>query len=211
MLSLMLNRKKSLLSVFGAALMCLVQPKLDAGAASGSIVLAVDYTSEGHQNEDGGNAIETYLQFVLSRIPYDNIQRIGDYNRVCNSGIKVSKSEPACPLPDFLIQVQIADRLGEFQISGAATRNIEPGNKWALDVTRGQVADLPEGLWRLTKNIAEILPTVSSGTERPHVVIACIGPGSKQTNTSRSHLQDPGSVMSQASEYAEHLPSLLKS
>jgi tetratricopeptide (TPR) repeat protein len=215
MLSLMLSRKKSLASVFGAVLVCLVQPKLDAGAASGSIVLAVDYTSEGRPNEDGGNAIETYFEFVLSRIPYGKTQRMVDYNRDCKSGNRVDKSGPPCPLPDFLIQVQIAERQGEFQISGAATQNVEPRHTRALDVTRGQVRDLSEGLWRVTRNISEIVASAASPTERPHVVIACVGSGSKQTKSQgarpRPDLQSPASVMPEASEYAERLPNLLKS
>ena len=57
---------------------------------------------------------------MLSRMPYGRAQRIGDYNRDCNSGDQGAKADsPLSSLPDFVIQVQIAERQGElFQISG---------------------------------------------------------------------------------------------
>ena len=119
--------KRSLASVLGVVLVCLAEPKVDADAAAPtSIVLAVEYTSEGRANEDGATAIEGYLQFVLSRMPYGRAQRIGDYNRDCNSRDQGAKADSACRLPDFVIQVQIAESQGDlFQISGVVSRNVE--------------------------------------------------------------------------------------
>ena len=215
MLSLTPSRKMFAI-ILGAVSMCLVQPRLGAGAlGSTSIVFAVDYTLDGRANEDAGNAIETYLQFVLSRVPYGKPQRMEDYNQDCKSRIRVDDPDRPCPLPDLLIQVQIDERQGEFQISGAASRNVEPKSKWALDATHGKVRDLPEGLWRVTRSIIRIIPAATLSTGRPHVVIACIGSSSKQTKDEgaapRSHGQGPASVMSEASKYAERLPKLLAS
>ena len=108
-----------------------------------------------------------------------------DYNRDCKSRIRVDDPDRPCPLPDLLIQVQIDERQGEFQISGAASRNVEPKSKWALDATHGKVRDLPEGLWRVTRSIIRIIPAATLSTGRPHVVIACIGSSSKQTKDER--------------------------
>ena len=216
MLPLTPSRKMVFASILGAVLVCLVQPRLGAGApASTSIVFAVDYTLDGRANEDGGNAIETYLQFVLSRISYGKPQRMEDYYQDCKSRIRVDDPQRPCPLPDYLIQVQIDERQGEFQISGAASRNVEPKSKWPLDATHGKVRDLPEGLWRVASSIVRIIPAATLQTGRPHVVIACIGSSPKQTRYEgtgpRLHGQGPASVMSEASAYAERLPKLLAS
>jgi tetratricopeptide (TPR) repeat protein len=214
MLSLTLSRKMSLATVIlSAVLVCLVQPRLGGGAAaSTSIVLAVDYTLEGGPSEDGSNAIETYLEFVLSRMPLGDLQRIGDYNRDCRSVMRVE--ERPCPFPDFLIQVQIAEREGQFQMSGAVSQNAEPKNSRTLGVTRGQVRDLSEVLGLVTGRIIRIINAATLPTGRPHVVVACVKPASRQT-TSQSrgsrHLHGSASGQSQASSYAERLPKLLES
>jgi tetratricopeptide (TPR) repeat protein len=210
------SRNALLVGVIAAVLMRLLQPQMAAAGQSTSVVLAVDYTSEGGPNEDASNATETYFQLVLSRIHYGEVQRMADYNHKCDS---VGRTDEAttrqCFSPEFVIQIQVAERQGEFQISGGVVRNVEPTNTWALDVTRGQVRNLSEGLWRATKNIADIIGSVAPETDAPHIVIACVASSSKRATSRgeilRGRLADPKSAIFGASDYAKRLPGVLKS
>ena len=192
MLSLTLSWKMAF--VLAPVAVGLLQPTLGASVAAATpIVLAVEYTFEERSDEDAGNAIEAYLQFLLSRIPNAKAQRLGDYTSDCSSSRRADEGR-ACALPDFLIQIQIAERRGEFQISGAINKNVGTKKILALDVTRGKVFDLSEGLWRVTKNIVSIVTAPIDPAHRQHVVIACFG--------SAKHTK--------ASEYAQRLPKLLE-
>ena len=138
MLSLTPSRKMFAI-ILGAVSMCLVQPRLGAGAlGSTSIVFAVDYTLDGRANEDAGNAIETYLQFVLSRVPYGKPQRMEDYNQDCKSRIRVDDPDRPCPLPDLLIQVQSMSAKVSFKFRGqpAEMSSLRANGHWTRPMVK---------------------------------------------------------------------------
>jgi tetratricopeptide (TPR) repeat protein len=200
------------LSVIGAAtILGSIQPALRAHAAS--IVLGeIEYTRDGRADDGARSAIETYVEFFLSRLHNSKPQRVLEYIRNC------APKEPdgSCPVPDFYIQLQLAERQGDVQISGAVgqkieAKNLQPNN---LESIRVKFRDLADGLSRVAKNIDTIITKSAIPTERAHVVIGCFGPSSNAPRTSRprrqSQTRGATSLISAAASYTDLLPRMLE-
>jgi tetratricopeptide (TPR) repeat protein len=162
-----------------------------------SVVLGeIEYLrSDGRTDDEARGAIQGYLQFFLSRLPYGKPQTVSEYIRDCRLGKRSKESDGSCAVPDFLIQLQISERLGEVQLSGAVNRRSGSNNLRAhnLDAVRVKMPDLTAGLSHVARGIAVVLAQDTTRTEQTHVVIACFG-----------------SVASAVSEYAKRLPRALE-
>ena len=94
-------------------------------AHAASIVFGdIEYTRDGRVDDEARSSIEAYLEFFLSRLQHSP-QRIAVYLRQCTSGNQPKPVDSPCPFPDFYIQLRIAERQGEVQISGAVGRKID--------------------------------------------------------------------------------------
>jgi tetratricopeptide (TPR) repeat protein len=183
-----------------------------------SIVLGdIEYTREGRIDDEGRSAIEAYLEFFLSRLEYPRPQRIADYVRECRSGLRPKEPDGSCSYPDFYIQLQIAERQGEAQISGAVGRKIEPRNfrTHNLDSLRVKMGELTEGLSRVAKRITTIVGAGAVPIEQIHVVVTCFGSGFEQPNASPLHRRSSAgrapAATSIVAAYAHWLPKVLVS
>jgi tetratricopeptide (TPR) repeat protein len=210
---------RCLSTLWVASLVALIAPLPRAHAAS--IVLGdVEYTREGRVDDEGRSAIEAYLEFFLSRLPHrpqdPKPRRIAQYLRECASGVQPKESDGSCAFPDFYIQLQIAERQGEAQISGAVAQKIESKNMrtYNLESIRVKMRDLTEGLSRIAKNINRIIAAPTASTEQIHVVIACFGspfdsPDVLPARPKSSSRRRPVPT-STVSAYADRLPRALE-
>jgi tetratricopeptide (TPR) repeat protein len=189
----------------------IIQPA--SGAQPASIVFDdIEYTRDGRAEDEGRSAIQAYLEFFLSRLHYRKPQRFAEYIRDC----KPKEADGSCPLPDVYIQLQIAERQGEVQISGAVGRKVDPKN-WQphnLDSIRVKFRDLADGLSRVAKDIDSIITKGAIPAERAHVVLACFGSSSDSRKApqrrARRQTRDPAPVTAAAASYAGRLPKVLE-
>jgi tetratricopeptide (TPR) repeat protein len=188
-----------------------IQPAVPAHAAS--VVLGeIEYTRDGHVDDEARIAIESYIEFFLSRLHNRRPQRMHDYIQNCAP----KESDGSCPFPDFAVQLQIFERKGEVLFSGAVSQKIGPKDfqPYNLDISRVKFRDLADGLSRVVKDIDAIITNSTAPTERAHVVIACFGPISNAPPASRRRPQTqtryPAAMISAASSYADRLPPMLE-
>ena len=182
------------------------------GAHAASIVLEdIEYTREGLVDDEGRSAIEAYLEFFLSRLQHKP-QRIAAHLRQCAPRDQAKASGGSCPFPDFYIQLQIAERRGEVQMSGAVGQKTESTNTRTsnLETIRVKLADLTEGLSRVARNINAIIVSATASNERVHVVIACFGSGDAPPVRRRSSTRRALAPTSVVSAYADRLPKVLE-
>jgi tetratricopeptide (TPR) repeat protein len=188
-----------------------VQPAAPAHAAS--VVLGeIEYTRDGRVDDEARNAIESYIEFFLSRLHNRKLQQMRSYIQNCAP----KESDGSCPFPDFYIQLQIFERQGEVLISGAVGQKIGPKDfqPHNLDISRVKFRDLTDGLSRVAKDVDAIITKSTAPTERAHVVIACFGPTSNAPHAFRRRPQtqtrDPSAMIPAASSYADRLPQMLE-
>ena len=197
------------LSIISAAtILGNIQPAVPAHAAS--VVLGeIEYTRDGHVDDEARNAIESYLEFFLSRLHNGKLQQMRDYIQNCSP----KESDGSCPFPDFYVQMQIFERQGEVLISGAVGQKIGPKDfqPHNLDISRVKFRDLADGLSRVVKDVDAIINKSTDPTKRAHIVIACFGPTSNAPPDSRRRPQtqtrDPSAA---ASKFADRLPQMLE-
>jgi tetratricopeptide (TPR) repeat protein len=200
------------LSIISAAtILGNIQPAVPADAAS--VVLGeIEYTRDGHVDDEARNAIESYIEFFLARLHNRKPQRMREYIQNCAP----KESDGSCPFPDFYVQLQIFERQGEVLISGAVGQKIGPQDLQPhnLDISRVKFRDLADGLSRVVKDVDAIITKSTAPTERAHVVIGCFGPTSNAPPASRRRPQaqtrDPGAMISAGSSYADRLPQMLE-
>jgi tetratricopeptide (TPR) repeat protein len=200
------------LSIISAAtILGTIQPAVPAHAAS--VVLGeIEYTRDGHVDDEARIAIESYIEFFLSRLHNRKPQQLRDYIQNCAP----KESDGSCPFPDFYVQVQMFERQGEVLISGAVGQKIGPKDfqPHNLDISRVKFRDLADGLSRVVKDVDAIITKSTAPTERAHVVIACFGPTPNAPPASRRRPQtqtrDPAAMISAVSSYADRLPQMLE-
>lgn len=186
-----------------------------ASAHADSIVLGdIEYTRDGRVDDEGRSAIEAYLEFFLWRLQdgkYDKPQRIATYLRQCGSGNKPKEPDGSCPFPDYYIQLKLAEREGEVQISGAVARRAEsstgPSN---LESIRVKLSDLTDGLSRVAKDINTIIGSATASTEQFYIVIGCFGSGDAPRVGRRSSMRRTATPKSVVSTFADRLPKKLE-
>jgi tetratricopeptide (TPR) repeat protein len=155
------------------------------GFAAGKVVFDVEYTRNGNPDEDGRNATQTYLMFFLSRLPYGEPQTARKYLSECRS----PDSNRPCGFPEFFIQVQINEHLGEIQISGTVNdrRGSERGGSRSLEVIRVKARDLiTDGMASVVREIESLMALSLPREEPARVAITCFTSGLERRDPLRS-------------------------
>jgi tetratricopeptide (TPR) repeat protein len=183
-------------------------------AHAASIVLGdIEYTRDGRVDDEGRAAVEAYLEFFLWRLQdgkHDRPQPIRAYLRQCSAGNQPKEPDRSCS-PDYSIQLKLAEREGEVQISGAVARKAGPSTRTSnLDSIRVKLGDLTEGLSRVAKDINAIIAAATASTARVHVVIACFGSGDGPRIRPRSSAGRTAAADSMVSTFADRLPKELE-
>ena len=199
-------------SIIGAAaILGNIQPAAPAHAAS--IVLGeIEYTRDGQVDDEARSAIESYIEFFLSRLANHKPQRIAEF--IHNCGPK--EADGSCPFPDFYVQLQISERQGEAQISGTVSQKIGPKDfqPHNLDIRRVKFRDLADGLSRVLKDVDATITKSTAPREPAHIAIACFSATSNAPSAFRQRPQaqtrDPAATISDASSYADRLPQMLE-
>jgi tetratricopeptide (TPR) repeat protein len=197
--------------ISAAAIVGNIQPAAPAHAAS--IVLGeIEYTRDDRVDDEARSAIETYIEFFLSRLTNHKPQRIAEFIRNCGP----KEADGSCPFPDFYVQLQISERQGEAQISGTVSQKIGPKDLQPhnLDIRRVKFRDLADGLSRVLKDVDAAITKSTAPREPTHIVIACFGATSNAPpaflRSPQAQTRDPAATISDASSYADRLPQMLE-
>jgi len=168
-------------------------------AAEGTSILVgdIEYTRDGQVDETAGEAVNSYLDLVLSRLGYGGLQRKMDYIRACVSASDEKTRAKSCSFPDYIIQLQVAERAGEVQLSGVVSHKTDTQklHPHTLPSVRVKIRDLPDGLAHLARSIEAVFSSMLSEANRTRVIITCFAAAHRK-----------GSSMTAAQRYASELP-----
>ena len=199
----------------GAAVTTALSAAPASARAEAIVVNDIEYlNSEGRPDDEARTAVQTYLQFFLSRLSYGKPQTVGEYMRDCRLGKRGKEADGACAIPDFAIQLQMIERNGEVQISGAVNQATDARNSvpHAIDPVRVKLRDLTTGLSYVAKDINLHLARVAARAQQAHIVIACFASASdapvKGSRTKKRHGVTP--PISTTAVYAARLPRALE-